>query len=79
MRKPAVVRREYDELWDRVWWNRHQKEKHCSGAEAARRIEAMYGKANLEYVDAYDEIMVMTKFRTLGWVLGMEWEEAADT
>jgi hypothetical protein len=78
-RKAEQIRGEYNILWDRVWYNRHLRRPHCAGVVAAERLAKQYGHNELVYDDELEECIVLTKFRTLGWVLGMEWDEAGDT
>jgi len=83
------ILREYDELWDKVWWNRHQVllERIDNGEEitipergyaAAKRIEEQYGKENLVFDDVEWGI-VQGKLSALSWVMGSEWEGSMDT
>jgi hypothetical protein len=83
----AVLRRghesiseEYAKLWEKVWWNRHMGSgERAVGREAARRIEKEYGLDFLEPGDDIEWGICLGKMMALGWVLGMEWEEAGDT
>lgn len=81
----------YNELWDKVWWNRHEslrlRSEEGAGDEvtipeeafqAARRIEEKYGRASLE-VDAFEFGLLSGRLSALSWVLGSGWEESLDT
>jgi pyrimidine deaminase RibD-like protein len=92
---PLILRRndkdilaEYNELWDKVWWNRHQvlleRAKNGeitipeSGYEAAKRIEEKYGRENL-IMDDVDWGILQGRMSALSWVMGAEWDESMDT
>ncbi|HYT41335.1 MAG TPA: HNH endonuclease [Methylomirabilota bacterium] len=77
-----------DELFDKVWYNRHQvhRSKVISGQKeinaeiwkqaqkAARKIEKRYGKAALGPRDDFEWGMINGKLSALRWVLGDEWD-----
>jgi hypothetical protein len=77
-----------DELFDKVWYNRHLilRSKIRAGKEsvsaevwklarnAARKIEKRYGKAELGPWDDFDWGMTNGKLSALRWVLGDEWD-----
>jgi hypothetical protein len=77
-----------DEMFDRVWYERHQMRviraaernlcPDCAGLgvgeKAARELERLYG---LEYLGPYDDFewgMLNGKLSALRWVLGDEWD-----
>jgi hypothetical protein len=82
----------YNELWDKLWWNRHQdwlheswvpgaeepKEGYKQAMKAASRIERKYGKENLR-CDGYEMSLLEGKMAALVWVMGEEWRDGADT
>jgi len=77
-----------DELFDKVWYNRHQNHRIniMSGKEtiapdvwkvaqkAARKVEKRYGKAALGPWDDFDWGMINGKLSALRWVLGDDWD-----
>lgn len=83
-RNEATIGEQYNEFWDKVWWNRHMVAREKGQAlpdrayEAAREIEAKYGRENLGWSD-FEWGLISGRMSALAWVLGAEWDESLDT
>lgn len=94
-RNDAALLREYNELREQIWWNRHQnwlrrldsgEEKLSHGQEkilATAKVAAARIEAHFGVANLgwndFEWGLINGRMSALSWVLGAEWEESLDT
>jgi len=94
-RNDKSILREYSDLWDKVWWNRHQlwvarvesgqekitKETRPIWEKACRAAQRIEKRFGRKNLtcSAFEWGLMSGRMSALAWVTGAEWEESLDT